>query len=75
MTPLGKEKAEKIVRLYRLWELYLVNSLDFNKEQVHPLAEEIEHVINPDLEKLLFTSLNKPTYDPHNQLIPGGAEY
>ena len=75
MTPLGKEKAEKIVRLHRLWELYLVNSLDFNKEQVHPLAEEIEHVINPDLEKLLFTSLNKPTYDPHNQLIPGGAEY
>lgn len=75
LTSLGKEKAEKIVRLHRLWELYLVNSLDFDKEQVHPLAEEVEHVINSDLEKLLFTSLNRPSYDPHNQLIPEGGEY
>lgn len=74
MTSLGKKKAEKIVRLHRLWELYLVNSLDFDKEHVHPLAEDIEHVINPDLEKLLFTSLNCPLYDPHNQLIPEGGD-
>lgn len=62
--------AARIVRLHRLWELYLVDYLGVGAERVHRSAEEMEHIITPDLEKELTILLNNPKYDPHHQPIP-----
>lgn len=60
----------KIVRLHRLWEVYLVDYLGIGAERVHRSAEEMEHIITPELETKLTLILNNPKYDPHHQLIP-----
>ncbi len=65
----GMIKASQIVRLHRLWEVYLVH-LGQSKEKVHASAEEMEHVITPELEKSLSEYLNHPHLDPHLQPIP-----
>lgn len=70
LTEKGKVKAERIIRLHRLWELYLVDWVGINKERVHKSAEEIEHLLTPELEAELTTLLNDPKYDPHHQIIP-----
>jgi len=75
LTSKGRKKASHIVRLHRLWEVYLVNSLGLGVERVHRNAEEMEHIITPDLEKKLTELLEDPLEDPHKQPIPrnGGA--
>ena len=73
LTNLGKEKAERIVRLHRLWELYLVH-LGHCKDKVHASAEDMEHVITKELEVQLSELLDHPQMDPHNQPIPRGGE-
>jgi manganese/zinc/iron transport system permease protein len=65
----GRVKASQIVRLHRLWEVYLVH-LGQSKEKVHASAEEMEHVITPELEASLSEYLNHPRLDPHLQPIP-----
>lgn len=65
----GEIKARRIVRLHRLWEVYLVH-LGQCREKVHASAEEMEHVITPELEKRLSEYLNDPRVDPHLQPIP-----
>ena len=69
LSPLGEKKARDVVRLHRLWELYLVH-LGHAKDRVHASAEEMEHIITPELEKQLTDFLKNPTKDPHNQPIP-----
>ncbi len=66
----GMKKAAHIVRLHRLWEVYLVNYLGIGEERVHCNAEEMEHIITPELEKKLTELLNDPKKDPHKQPIP-----
>ncbi len=73
LSPLGTKKGARIVRLHRLWEVYLVNSLGLNVERVHKSAEEMEHILTADLEKKLTDLLDNPSVDPHEQPIPGGA--
>ncbi|NGX53817.1 MAG: hypothetical protein K1000chlam4_00537, partial [Chlamydiae bacterium] len=58
------------VRLHRLWEVYLVNYIGVGSERVHKNAEEIEHILSPELEKKLTRLLDNPERDPHNQPIP-----
>ncbi|WP_100934703.1 iron chelate uptake ABC transporter family permease subunit [Candidatus Chlamydia corallus] len=70
LTEKGRGEALRLVRAHRLWESYLVNSLDFNKENVHELAEEMEHVLTEELDNTLTKMLNDPCYDPHEQIIP-----
>ncbi|CRI32846.1 Probable metal transport system membrane protein CPn_0347/CP_0413/CPj0347/CpB0354 [Chlamydia pneumoniae] len=70
LTKKGRSEALRLVRAHRLWESYLVNSLDFSKESVHELAEEIEHVLTEELDHTLTEILNDPCYDPHRQIIP-----
>ncbi|MCE2982640.1 MAG: metal ABC transporter permease [Parachlamydia sp.] len=70
LTPYGNARAEKIVRLHRLWEVYLVEYLGANQERVHYNAEEIEHILTPELEEELTLLLNNPRHDPHHQPIP-----
>ena len=70
LTHDGKKKADYIIRLHRLWELYLIEFLSSEIEKVHKSAEEIEHLITPSLEKKLTEVLFNPGQDPHHQPIP-----
>ncbi len=70
LTPAGFKRAEQIVRLHRLWEVYLVQHLGASSERVHHNAEEMEHILAP-LEGELVDLLNNPQLDPHAQPIPG----
>lgn len=70
LTQEGKARAAKIVRLHRLWEVYLVEYLGVGSERVHHNAEEMEHVLTPELEMQLTLLLNDPVTDPHAQPIP-----
>ena len=72
LTPDGIRRAEHLVRLHRLWELYLVSCLKVDEERVHHNAEEMEHIITPDLEERLTFLLNHPKEDPHKKPIPQG---
>ncbi|MGO3109520.1 MAG: metal ABC transporter permease [Sphingobacterium sp.] len=70
LTASGLEKAKKIVRLHRLWELYLTNYMEIAPDHVHDNAEEMEHYITPELEKQLEKYLDNPDADPHGTVIP-----
>jgi manganese/zinc/iron transport system permease protein len=72
LTQDGVHKAAKIVRLHRLWELYLVEYVGVGKEKVHSSAEEMEHVLTNELERELDGLLKQPKYDPHHKPIPRG---
>ena len=69
LTQDGRLKAAHIVRLHRLWEVYLVH-IGQGVEKVHRNAEEMEHIITPELEKELEELLGHPKQDPHAQPIP-----
>lgn len=70
LTHDGVHRAAHIVRLHRLWELYLADYLGIGAEKVHRSAEEMEHIITPEIEKELTELLKNPKYDPHHQPIP-----
>ncbi len=70
LTNDGTTRAEKIVRLHRLWEVYLVDYLGQGVEKVHCNAEKMEHILTPELEKELTELLGDPQHDPHDQPIP-----
>ncbi|MCH9632848.1 MAG: Manganese transport system membrane protein MntC [Chlamydiae bacterium] len=65
----GKRRAEHIVRMHRLWELYLVH-IGVGIDKVHHNAEDMEHIITPQIEEELLKLMKNPTKDPHNQPIP-----
>ncbi len=65
----GVKYAEKIVRLHRLWEVYLCE-VGFMKNRVHAFADEIEHVLTDEMEQVLAKKLGNPTHCPHQQKIP-----
>lgn len=70
LTKDGKKKAAQIVRLHRLWELYLVENLGLKANVVHQSAEQMEHILTPEMERKLTQLLENPTKDPHKQPIP-----
>jgi manganese/zinc/iron transport system permease protein len=70
LTVDGKKKAARIIRLHRLWELYLAESLGMSLERVHHTAEEMEHILTHEMEEKLTHLLENPTTDPHDQPIP-----
>ncbi len=70
LTEKGREDARRIVRVHRLWELYLTEKLEIAGDHVHDDAESMEHVITPELEEQLLTILDHPEADPHNRIIP-----
>lgn len=65
----GMSAAKRVIRLHRLWEVYLYE-VGFTKDRVHVFAEEIEHVITKEMEERLVQRLNNPTHCPHQQKIP-----
>ena len=66
----GKKTAVLIIRRHRLWEYFLSQKLGFSWEEVHQLAEELEHVSNKKLTDRLDEFLGFPSYDPHGDPIP-----
>ncbi|MFO7673654.1 MAG: metal-dependent transcriptional regulator [Lutibacter sp.] len=70
LTEIGKKIAVEIVRKHRLWEVFLVNKLDYNWDEVHELAEQLEHIKSETLIDKLEAFLEFPTHDPHGDPIP-----
>ena len=70
LTDQGKALATKTIRKHRLWEVFLVQKLHFNWDQVHEVAEELEHIQSPLLIQRLDEFLDFPKYDPHGDPIP-----
>lgn len=70
LTEKGEQEAQRIVRLHRLWELYLQQYLNLDPDHVHDDAEAMEHVITPEIEAQLDELLGNPQMDPHNTIIP-----
>lgn len=70
LTKDGAIRASRITRLHRLWEVYLADYIGVGVEKVHKNADEMEHIITPELEQELILLLKNPTKDPHQQPIP-----
>lgn len=70
LTNNGLTCALKIVRKHRLWEVFLVDKLKFNWDEVHDIAEQLEHIQSPVLVQKLDNFLGHPTTDPHGDPIP-----
>ena len=70
LTEAGKAVAINIVRKHRLWEVFLVEKLHFKWDEVHDIAEELEHINSSELVERLNEYLKFPTNDPHGDPIP-----
>ena len=70
LTENGKLAAKMIVRKHRLWEVFLVKKLDFSWDEVHDIAEQLEHIKSEKLINKLDDFLGNPTEDPHGDPIP-----
>ncbi len=66
----GEKIALNIVRKHRLWEFFLVNTLNFGWDEVHEVAEELEHISSQKLVDKLDVFLGFPKFDPHGDPIP-----
>jgi len=70
LTHSGRAKALSIVRKHRLWEFFLVEKLKFQWDEVHDVAEQLEHVSSDLLVDKLDIFLGRPKFDPHGDPIP-----
>ena len=70
LTEKGQQTALKLIRRHRLWEVFLVQKLKFNWDEVHDMAEELEHVNSDLLIRRLDQYLGFPQQDPHGDPIP-----
>jgi len=66
----GNKMAISILRKHRLWETFLVEKLDFGWEEVHEIAEQLEHIQSDELTERLAAFLAFPDFDPHGDPIP-----
>ncbi len=70
LTEKGLLFAKMIVRKHRLWEVFLVDKLNFAWDEVHDIAEQLEHIKSEELINKLDDFLGNPTQDPHGDPIP-----
>jgi DtxR family Mn-dependent transcriptional regulator len=70
LTESGLLSAKMIVRKHRLWEVFLVEKLNFSWDEVHEIAEELEHIKSEKLINKLDEFLDFPSFDPHGDPIP-----
>jgi len=70
LTGEGKKKAIDIVRKHRLWETFLFKKLGFSWDEVHEVAEQLEHIQSAKLVDKLDEFLHFPAFDPHGDVIP-----
>ncbi|GIV35707.1 MAG: iron-dependent repressor [Cyclobacteriaceae bacterium] len=70
LTRKGKAEALTVIRKHRLWETFLVEKLGFSWDEVHEVAEQLEHIRSPLLIEKLDIFLGRPKADPHGHPIP-----
>ncbi len=70
LTDKGRNVAVRILRKHRLWEVFLVEKLGFGWEEVHDVAEQLEHIQSTKLTDQLEAFLGYPEFDPHGDPIP-----
>ena len=70
MTAQGTKVATHLIRKHRLWEVFLVEKLGFSWDEVHEIAEQLEHIKSPELVERLDLFLGHPRFDPHGDPIP-----
>ncbi len=70
LTAKGKKDAALIIRKHRLTEMYLVEKMGFGWEQVHEIAEQMEHIKSPQFFDRMDELMGHPTIDPHGSPIP-----
>jgi DtxR family Mn-dependent transcriptional regulator len=70
LTEKGKKEAGLIIRKHRLTEMFLVQKMGFGWEQVHEIAEQIEHLQSPHFFEKMDEMLGYPKIDPHGSPIP-----
>lgn len=73
LTGKGMKLALLIVRRHRLWEVFLHDKLEYSWDEVHEIAEQLEHVHNLQLADRLDKFLDYPQYDPHGDPIPSAS--
>jgi DtxR family transcriptional regulator, Mn-dependent transcriptional regulator len=70
LTARGRRIAIEVIRKHRLWEMFLVEKLGYTWDEVHEIAEQLEHVQSETLVDRLDAFLGYPTHDPHGDPIP-----
>ncbi|MBI3112774.1 MAG: metal-dependent transcriptional regulator [Ignavibacteriales bacterium] len=70
LTERGRKKALRIIRRHRLWELFLVEVLKYDWDEIDEEAERLEHITSEKLEQRLDKALGFPRRDPHGDIIP-----
>ena len=70
LTDSGKSAALSVLRKHRLWETFLHHNLEFQWDEVHEVAEQLEHIQSPKLVEQLDAFLGFPEFDPHGDPIP-----
>ncbi len=70
LTTAGQKVAIEVVRKHRLWEVFLVEKLNFKWDEVHEIAEQLEHINSSELINRLEEFLGFPEFDPHGDPIP-----
>ena len=70
LSELGNQAAMQIIRKHRLWETFMVATLKFSWDEVHPIAEQLEHIQSEELVNRLDAHLGFPRFDPHGDPIP-----
>ena len=70
LTKKGRKSGMMVIRRHRLWETFLQIKLNFSWDEVHDLAEELEHVYSEKLINRLDEFLDFPSFDPHGDAIP-----
>lgn len=69
----GRAKAKEMIRNHRLWEVFLVKKLNFGWDEIHEIAEQLEHIKSKKLIRRLDEYLGFPKYDPHGDPIPDSS--
>lgn len=70
LTDMGKKTAALVIRKHRLTEMYLVEKMGFGWEEVHEIAEQIEHIKSPNFFDRMDQLMGNPSLDPHGSPIP-----
>ena len=70
LTSMGRDRATEIIHKHRLIELYLVKKMNFDLDEVHEIAEEVEHIKNTKFFRRIQEILGDCDVDPHGSIIP-----
>lgn len=70
LTKSGNQLALSVLRKHRLWEVFLLEKLNFKWNEVHDIAEQLEHIKSEELVNRLEKYLDHPKFDPHGDPIP-----